>query len=171
MPRLQHTGLRHAISLAIGCLCLAAGGAQAGLSYRLTSPQANPGATIELEGLLTNDTGTALSTPVARELTGQWVDARGRATPAHFQLRTSPDAIDLPANTFTRMAWSGRVPAGAHGLLTLRLDGAADTLLALQVGATDLPAMASAAPAGAANRTAPTACARRARRCARPARR
>lgn len=156
MPCLPHTGLRHAFSLAIGCLCLTAGSAHAGLSYRLTSPQASPGAVIELEGLLTNDTGTALSSPVARELTGQWVDARGRVTPVRFQLRTSPDAIDLPANTFTRMAWSGRVPAGAHGLLTLRLDGAADTLLALQVGATDLPAMASAAPAGAATAGAAT---------------
>ncbi|MFC4298100.1 phospholipase A [Castellaniella hirudinis] len=139
MPCPRYTGLRHAFFLAIGCLCLAAGTAHAGLSYRLTSPQASPGGPIELEGLLTNDTGTALSSPVARELTGHWVDAQGRATPAHFQLRTSPDTIDLPANTFTRMAWSGQVPAGAHGLLTLRLDGADDTLLALQVGADDLP--------------------------------
>lgn len=137
MPCLRHTGLRHAFTLAIGCLCLVAGAAHAGLSYRLTSPQANPGDPIELEGLLTNDTGAALSSPVARELTGQWVDAQGRMTPAHFQLRTSPDAIDLPANTFTRMAWSGRVPAGAHGLLTLRLDGVADTLLALRVDMAD----------------------------------
>jgi len=147
MPCLRHTGLRHALFLAIGCLCLAAGTAHAGLSYRLTSPQASPGGPIELEGLLTNDTGAALSSPVARELTGQWVDAQGRTTPARFQLRTSPDAIDLPANTFTRMAWSGRVPAGAHGLLTLRLDGAADTLLALQVGAADLPGTQVAAGA------------------------
>lgn len=156
MPCPRRTGLRHALFLAIGCLCLAAGTAHAGLSYRLTSPQASPGGPIELEGLLTNDTGTALSSPVARELTGQWMDAQGRATPAHFQLRTSPDAIDLPANTFTRMAWSGRVPAGAHGLLTLRLDGAADTLLALRVGAdgqSGTPAVATGAPMGAPGTT------------------
>lgn len=131
--------------LAIGCLCLAAGAAHAGLSYRLTSPQTGPGNPVELEGLLTNDTGAALSSPVAREMTGHWVDAQGRTTPAHFQLRTSPDAIDLPANTFTRMAWSGRVPAGAHGLLTLRLDGVADTLLALRVDPDDRPGMLAAA--------------------------
>lgn len=147
MPCLRHTGLRHVFILAIGCLCLTAGAAHAGLSYRLTSPQANPGDPVELEGLLTNDTGAALSSPVARELTGQWVDARGRTTPAHFQLRTSPDAIDLPANTFTRMAWSGRVPSGAHGLLTLRLDGVADTLLALRVDSGDRPGMLAAADA------------------------
>ncbi|CAM3708707.1 phospholipase A [Castellaniella denitrificans] len=152
MPCFHYTGLRHAFFLAIGCLCLAAGTAHAGLTYRLTSPQASPGGPIELEGLLTNDTGTALSSPVARELSGQWVDAQGHATPAHFQLRTSPDAIDLPANTFTRMAWSGRVPEGARGLLTLRLDGAADTLLALQVDAGSLHGtrVAASAETGAA---------------------
>ncbi len=152
MPCFHYTGLRHAFFLAIGCLCLAAGTAHAGLTYRLTSPQASPGGPIELEGLLTNDTGTALSSPVARELSGQWVDAQGHATPAHFQLRTSPDAIDLPANTFTRMAWSGRVPEGVRGLLTLRLDGAADTLLALQVDAGSLHGtrVAASAETGAA---------------------
>ncbi|MDY0308356.1 MAG: phospholipase A [Castellaniella sp.] len=139
MPCLRHTGLRPFVFFALGSLCLAASTAHAGLSYRLTQTQSQPGVQIELEGLLTNDTGAALSSPVARELTGQWVDAQGQVTPARFQLRTSPDAIDLPANTFTRMAWSGQVPAGAHGLLTLRLDGAADTLLALQVGAGALP--------------------------------
>ena len=131
-------GLRPLLSLFLGSLCLFAGTAHAGLSYHLLSPQANPGTTVEIEGLLTNDTGSALSSPVARELNGQWVDAQGRAYPAHFQLRTSPDPIDLPANTFTRMAWTGQVPPDAQGLLTLRLEGAADTLLALQVG-TDLP--------------------------------
>ncbi|GAA0778607.1 phospholipase A [Castellaniella ginsengisoli] len=133
MFRLRYSGLRYFFVLAIGCLCLASGAAHAGLTYRLTSPQAGPGSTVELEGLLTNDTGAALSAPVARELTGQWIDAQGRSLPAHFQLRTSPDAINLPANTFTRMAWSGRVPENAQGLLTLRLDGAADTLLALRI--------------------------------------
>jgi len=135
MPCPSRTGLRHAFFLAIACFCLATGDAHAGLTYRLTTTEASPGGPIALEGLLTNDTGTALSSPVARELTGQWVDAQGRITPAHFQLRTSPDAIDLPANTFTRIAWSGQVPADAHGLLALRLDGAPDTLLALQVDA------------------------------------
>lgn len=149
MPCLRHTGLRHVFFFAIGCLCLTAGTAHAGLSYRLTSPQASPGGPIELEGLLTNDTGAALSSPVARELTGQWVDAQGHATPAHFQLRSSPDAINLPANTFTRMAWSGQVPANAHGLLTLRLDSATDTLLALQVGADGLSGTQVAATTGA----------------------
>lgn len=153
------TGSHPAFSFAIGCLCLMAGSAHAGLSYRLTSPQASPGSTIELEGLLTNDTGAALSSPVTQELTGQWVDAQGRAMPAHFQLRTSPDAIDLPANTFTRMAWSGQVPPGAHGLLTLRLDGVVNTLLALQVGGTGSPGTTVTAQteSGMATTPAPTA--------------
>jgi outer membrane phospholipase A len=157
MFRLRYSGLCYLLVLAIGCLCLASGAAHAGLSYRLTSPQAGPGGTVELEGLLTNDTGAALSTPVARELTGQWIDAQGRSLPAHFQLRTSPDSIDLPANTFTRMAWSGRVPENAPGLLALRLDGASDTLLALQVAANTSAGTASApaAPPATALAAAP----------------
>ena len=124
--------------------------AHAGLTYTLTTPQASPGATIELQGLLTNDTGDALSHTVATELHGQWVDAQGRTTPAYFQLRTSPDLVDLPAHTFTRMAWSGQVPADAQGVLTLRLDGAHSTLLAVQIGAGDLSTALAAAPATAA---------------------
>ena len=145
-PCPRFTAPRLALALALAGLGLATGTAHAGLSYRLTSPQASPGTPVELEGLLTNDTGTALASPVARTLTGQWVDAQGRTTPAQFELRTSPDPIDLPANTFTRMAWTGQVPADAHGLLTLRLDGVDDTLLALQVGATGLPLALAAAP-------------------------
>lgn len=107
--------------------------AHAELVLRLGSPHAAPGAIIELEGLLVNDTGNPLSSPMPRELSGQWVDAQGRATAAHFRLRTSPDAADLPANTFTRMAWTGTVPAAARGVLTLTVHGADDTLLALRV--------------------------------------
>ncbi|WP_345797169.1 phospholipase A [Castellaniella sp. MT123] len=117
--------------------------AQAELVLRLSSAQAAPGAVIDIQGLLANDTGNPLASPIARELNGQWIDARGHTTPAHFQLRTSSDAVDLPVNTFTRMIWSGSVPADAHGLLTLRLDGAADTLLALRVGETQAPAAGS----------------------------
>jgi outer membrane phospholipase A len=113
---------------------LSDGTAQAGLIYHLASPRATPGATIELQGVLYNDTGNPLSTPMARQLEGEWVDAAGHATPAHFQLRTSPDAASLPANTFTQMIWTGQVPAHASGLLTLHLQGADDTLLALRVG-------------------------------------
>src|SRR5690606_21064262 len=129
MLSLRSVSLRLTLALSVACLGLAAGSAHAGLSYHLSHPQASPGGTIELEGLLTNDTGAALSHTVAQALHGQWVDAQGHTTPAYFQLHTSPDQINLPANTFTRMAWRGQVPADAQGLLTLRLDGTADTLL------------------------------------------
>lgn len=121
------------LTLAAGLLPMA--GAQAGIVYRLDSTQALPGASVDLRAVLYNDTGNRLTTPTALELRGQWVDTNGHAVPAHFELRTSPDRIDLPANTFAQMIWSGQVPAGAHGLLSLQLDGVSDTLLALQVGA------------------------------------
>lgn len=115
-------------------LCFWMTSARAELILRLASPRADAGSVVDLQGLLANDTGNPLASPVARELNGQWTDSRGHTTPAHFQLRTSPDSVDLPVNTFTRMVWSGQVPASAHGLLTLRLDGVDNTLLALQVG-------------------------------------
>ncbi|WP_322998888.1 phospholipase A [Castellaniella sp.] len=132
-------------SLSILCLLIAAPAARAELVLRLGSPQAAPGATVELEGLLVNDTGNPLSSTMPRELNGQWTDAQGRVTPAHFELRTSSDATNLPTNTFTRTAWTGTVPATAQGLLTLTVQGADDTLLALQVG--DAPLLAHAAGA------------------------
>lgn len=142
------------ILLAIAGLLLAPG-AQAGIIYQLADTQAAPGADISLRGVLYNDTGNLLAAPAALELQGQWVAADGRTLPAHFELRTSPDAIDLPANTFAQLVWRGRVPAGVSGLLSLRLDGASSTLLALQVQAPGAADSAAGTPTARAPQTAP----------------
>ncbi|MFT0533064.1 phospholipase A [Castellaniella hirudinis] len=113
--------------------------AQAELVLRLGQTQAAPGDTIEIEGLLVNDSGNPLSAPIVPQLQGTWTDALGQTSPAVFQLRTSADATNLPVNAFTRMAWAGPVPAQRHGLLTLTIQGAEDTLLALQVADTPRP--------------------------------
>lgn len=144
MPASCHAFSRTLSHLLLTAMLLSAGTAQAGLVYHLANPQATPGAIIELQGVLYNDTGGPLTTPMARELNGEWVDAAGHAVPAHFQLRTSPDTANLPANTFTQMIWTGRVPANATGLMTLRLNGADDTLLALQVGPGTTPSNSTA---------------------------
>ncbi|MGB6241062.1 MAG: phospholipase A [Castellaniella sp.] len=134
----------------------AAPAAQAELVLRLSSPQAVAGAVVDLEGLLVNDTGNLLASPIPASLSGQWTDAQGRSTPAQFQLRTSANTADLPANTFTRMAWTGTVPSDAKGLVTLTIQGADDTLLALQVGhASDGIQTAAAAPMPLADTSAP----------------
>lgn len=129
-----------ALSLLILSGMAAVPAAQAELVLRLSSPQANPGAVIELEGLLVNDTGNLLASPIPATMNGQWTDDQGRSRPAQFQLRTSPNAAGLPANTFTRMAWTSNVPVDAQGLLTLTIQGADNTLLALRVG--DFPQVA-----------------------------
>lgn len=139
MPPFRHALSRTLSHLFFVAMLMPIGTAQAGLLYHLASPRATAGATVELQGVLYNDTGNPLNAPMARELEGEWVDATGHVTPAHFQLRTSPDTADLPANTFTQMIWTGRVPAKATGLLTLRLNGADDTLLALRVGPEKAP--------------------------------
>lgn len=137
--------------LAAGCL-LSPEPAHAGLLYHLANPQAEPGTTVEVQGLLYNDTGNPLASPIARELDGEWVDAAGHTAPAQFQLRTSSDPVNLPANTFTQMIWTGQAPAHLTGLLTLRLNGADGTLLALQVGG----AQTNVAAAGTAAAGSPT---------------
>jgi outer membrane phospholipase A len=134
MPAFRHALSRTLPRLLLAAMLLSVGVAQAGLVYHLASPQATPGATIELQGLLYNDTGGPLTTPMTREVDGEWVNAAGHTTPAHFQLRTSPDTANLPANTFTQMIWTGQVPADATGLMTLRLNGSNETLLAVRVG-------------------------------------
>ncbi|WP_323017665.1 phospholipase A [Castellaniella sp.] len=145
----------HAFSLLLLLSIAAAPAARAELVLRLASPQAAPGAAVELEGLLVNDTGNLLASPIPATLNGQWTDDQGRNTPARFQLRTSSNAADLPANTFTRMAWTSTVPANAQGLLTLTIQGADDTLLALRVGETPQTAQMAAAPAALADTTHP----------------
>lgn len=130
------------LSLALPLAMMAPVNAHAELVLRLLSPHAAPGASVELEGLLLNDTGNPLSAPIPSTLNGQWQDAQGLSYPAHFRLRTSPDAADLPINTYTRTLWTGTVPAQAQGLLTLSIQGADDTLLALQTGAGPLVAQA-----------------------------
>ncbi len=118
------------------------------LVLRLGSTQAAPGTAIDLEGLLINDTGSLLSAPITHELHGQWTDLQGRTTPASFQLRTSANTANLPVNAFTRMVWAGSVPDHAQGLLRLTIQGADNTLLALQVsGATHSLPIENALPA------------------------
>lgn len=121
--------------LAISMVLGGADSANAALVYRLQDTNAVAGSEIFLQGLLANDTGNPLDGAVAKELHGIWTDSQGRTTPAYFQLRSSPDAVNLPVNTFTQMLWSTQVPSDADGLLTLRLESDTDTLLALQVKA------------------------------------
>lgn len=115
-------------------LCLLAGmlPARAGMLYQLIDTSGQPGAPVELQGVLFNDTGDTLNAPVADSLEATWIDAHGRETPVTFTLRTSPDAAALPVNTFTRMAWTGRLPKDAQGLMTLHLQAAPEVLLAMQ---------------------------------------
>ncbi|HEX7386845.1 MAG TPA: phospholipase A [Castellaniella sp.] len=121
------------------CLLLPLDAAQAGLLYHLTRTEAAPGAPVALEGLLYNDTGNPLTTPVPPKIDGQWEDAQGHTTPAHFQLQTSPDAASLPANTFTQVVWTGTAPSHLSGLVTLHLSGTENTLLALRVSGSAPP--------------------------------
>lgn len=143
MSFMQFKALRSPRFLALLACFLSLPAARAELLLQLAQTQAAAGAPVEVQGVLLNESGNPLSSPIAREIKGHWVDAGGRSTPAIFTLRTSPDAADLPVNTFTRMVWTGRVPPGAHGLLTLSFDGAPDTLLALRVGDAG-PALAQA---------------------------
>lgn len=133
MSVLRSATIRFFCLLLLAVAALPAGAARAGLLYHLGSGHAEAGTNVEIQGLLYNDTGAPLASPVAKELEGQWVDASGHTTPARFHLRTSPDAVNLPPNTFTQMIWTGGVPANASGLLTLRLNGADGELLALRV--------------------------------------
>ena len=126
-------------------LLLPAGRAQAGLLYHLGSSQAVAGASIELQGLLYNDTGNPLNTSITKEVDGQWVDSQGRTAPARFQLRTSPDAANLPVNTFTRMVWTGTAPDQFSGPITLHLKDAGGAVLALEVRSSGAPPAMTAA--------------------------
>lgn len=128
---LLHTLLRRLPPLWLAAALIPS--AHAGIVYRLTQPSVQAGQAIELQGVIFNDTGSALTVTPPATLEAGLQDSTGRAHSLRFKLSSPPDTIILPANTFAQIAWRATAPEATHGLQRLRIEGQPDSALALDV--------------------------------------
>lgn len=136
-PYLKHS----LISMALLASGTALSGAQAGTVYQFLQNQTDAGAPVTLQGIVFNDSGSALRVDVPDTLTLQWRGADGQLQSALFTLSSSGDAIDLPVNNFIKLEWTGAAPPTAHGLQSVMV---ADSPTKLAITVTPALAMAPA---------------------------
>lgn len=102
-------------------LALLAGGvawpaAHAGTAYQFLQNQTDAGAPVTLQGIVFNDSGSALRVDAPDTLALQWRGADGQLQTASFKLSSPGEPIDLPVNNFVKLEWTGLAPPTAHGL-------------------------------------------------------
>lgn len=133
--------------------------ATAGLSYQLNTAHAAPGETIRINGILFNDSDTALAWTPPEKLVLQWRNEQGQAIRSLAQLHATAQPVNLPVNNFAAFSWKAVVPTEAQGLQAISIEGepvmlALDTTPGPYSLVADGPAHtpiidAGAAPAGA----------------------
>lgn len=107
-----------------------AGTASAGISYKLDRPQALPGETVNITGLLFNDTDTAIAWTAPKNLVLQWRNQDGQAVRSLAYLATGSGQANVQVNNFVKFMWRAVVPTGVKGLQAVSIEGE-PTLLAL----------------------------------------
>ncbi|MYN13289.1 phospholipase [Pusillimonas sp. TS35] len=108
---------------------LASSAALAGITYKLAQTQAAPGDTINITGILFNDTTSALDWTAPRKLVIQWRGPDGQATRSIAYLTEGQGAYSVPVNNFVQISWKAIVPSNVRGLQAVNVEGDA-TLLA-----------------------------------------
>lgn len=119
---------------------------QAGTVYQFLQDQTAPGAPVTLQGVVFNDSGSALRVDPPKSLVLQWLGADGVLQNATFALSSPGERISLPVNNFIKLEWTGIAPPSAQGPQSVTIaDG--PTRLAIAVTPTSTVASAvSAAP-------------------------
>lgn len=114
--------------------------AQAGTVYQFLQGHADAGAPITLQGIVFNDSGSALRVDAPDALSVQWRSPSGQIHPATFTLSSSGNAIELPANNFIKLEWTGVAPPTADGLQSVTV---ADSPTSLAITITQTKALAA----------------------------
>jgi outer membrane phospholipase A len=107
--------------LAVTCVALPC--AHAGLSYTLDQVTAAPGATVRVQAVFFNDTTAGVRWRVPRELVLQWRDATGKTVRSLAPVQGDNLDFNIPVNNFARATWAAVVPAQAHGLQAVSIEG------------------------------------------------
>lgn len=125
-------------ALALG----AAGSAAAGVSYRLDRPSAAPGETVTIEAVYFNEGDASAVWEAPPELVLQWRSPDGQIVRSLATLKGSDTNYSVPVNNFARVAWSAVVPATAHGLQAVSIEGQ-PSMMALDATGRDSGTLAS----------------------------
>ncbi|HUH88754.1 MAG TPA: phospholipase A [Pusillimonas sp.] len=108
-------------------LALAAGlhaqPAAAGMNYQLNAAHAAPGETVQIKGILFNDTDNALTWTPPTNLVLQWRNEQGRVIRSLAQLQAPAQQVNLPVNNFAAFSWQAVVPTEARGLQAVNIEG------------------------------------------------
>ncbi|NYT62293.1 phospholipase A [Alcaligenaceae bacterium] len=117
-------------TLASLLVALTTSSAFAGITYKLDRPQALAGETIEITGLLFNDTDTAIAWTAPNSLVLQWRNQKGDAIRSLAYLSSGAGQVNVPVNNFVKLTWRAVVPTKVKGLQAVNVEGE-PTLLAL----------------------------------------
>lgn len=127
----KYKSANHCIqALLLAGSALLASTANAGMTYKLDRPQALPGETVSITGLLFNDTDTAITWNAPKKLVIQWRNQDGESIRSLAYLAHGSERANVPVNNFVKFAWNAVVPTGARGLQAVNIEGES-TLLAL----------------------------------------
>jgi outer membrane phospholipase A len=120
-------GARIVATLAITFFCCSAA---AGIQYKLEQAHAVAGETINIRGVLFNDTDTAMNWTAPKTLVLQWRNERGHAIRTLAYLESDGAQVTLPVNNFVKFSWRATVPSQVNGLQAVNIEGES-TLMAL----------------------------------------
>ncbi|NGM88665.1 phospholipase [Parapusillimonas sp. SGNA-6] len=127
--------------IAVLCAAFLPAAATAGISYKLDKTHAASGETVNVVGLLFNDTDTALSWTAPKTLVLQWRAPDGQAIRSLAYLQNAATQYNVPVNNFVKASWRAVVPTGVRGLQAVNIEGE-PTLLALDTSPLEKSAVA-----------------------------
>jgi outer membrane phospholipase A len=129
--------------------------AHAGMTYSLQQTHAVAGETVNIAGLLLNDSSSALDWSPRQNLVLQWRDTNGHIIRSLAYLESPAAQTNLPVNSFAKFSWRAVVPSEARGLQAISIEGE-PVLLALDTSPLErsmiagTPAVGPVVDAGAA---------------------
>lgn len=112
-----------ALPLLVLASLLSMSSASAGMTYQLSSAHASAGETVQIKGLLFNDTDTALNSTPPKNLVLQWRNEQGQAIRSLAYLNSNPSPVSVPVNNFVGFSWRAVVPTGVKGLMAVSIEG------------------------------------------------
>jgi outer membrane phospholipase A len=96
--------------------------ARASIVYSLDRPSAAPGETVTVKAVYFNEDSAGKLWNVPQTIVLQWRSADGAPIRTLARARGA-GALNVPVNNFARFSWVATVPAQAHGILAVSIEG------------------------------------------------
>ncbi|NYT65912.1 phospholipase A [Alcaligenaceae bacterium] len=155
MTQLRRTLIPYLLGCIFAFLFLITAPTYAGVSYQLLQAHAQSGDTVNIQGIVFNDTDTTLSWSAPPQLALQWRNQDGQVIHSQAYLKNGDSLVSVPVNNFVKFSWHAVVPNDVDGLYAINIEGDA-TLLALDVSSTSSAITHTAVNAPGADASADT---------------